>query len=78
MIVSPEKVSVDTLKNLVTEFIGREGTDYGEYEVEMITKVEQVMEQIRVGEVVITYSDEEESVNLLSAHKARELLNGNG
>lgn len=73
MIVSPEKISSDTLRNLVSEFIGREGTDYGEQEVEMSIKVEQVMAQIRAGEVVVTYSEKEESVNLLPAHEVRGL-----
>ena len=77
MIVSPEAISTETLRNLVLEFIGREGTDYGVHEVDMDTKVQQVMHQLEQGDVMITYCDETESTNLITRHQAKELLDGN-
>jgi len=73
-IIPFDQLDPETLKNLVTEFIGREGTDYGDREIDMPTKVEQVLQKIKAGEVVITYSEKEESANLVPARQISDIL----
>ncbi len=74
MIIPFERISPDALQGLVEEFITREGTDYGWEEVTLATKVEQVKQQLRRGEVVIVFDPASESVSLLTKHQAREFL----
>jgi uncharacterized protein YheU (UPF0270 family) len=65
MIIPADAVDSETLQSLVESFILREGTDYGEVEVSMQEKVDQIIEQLRLGDIVIEYSEEHESVNII-------------
>ena len=71
MIIPHTDIAPDTLKNLIREFVLREGTDYGDSEVPLETKVEQVMRQLAAGKLVITYSEEYESVDISASDKFR-------
>ncbi len=50
-----EMLPEDTLRGLIEEFVLREGTEYGASEIDLQSKVAQVLGQIRQGEVVITF-----------------------
>jgi hypothetical protein len=65
MIIPFDSIDEETLQSLVESFVLREGTDYGEVEISMQEKVEQIIEQLRSGEIVIEYSEEHESVNII-------------
>ncbi len=64
MIVPWQDIAPDTLENLIKEFILREGTDYGEVEVSLDKKVQQVKALLASGEAVIVYSELHESVDI--------------
>jgi len=66
MLIPYEQVSKDTLYGLIESFVLREGTDYGDIEISLDEKVTQVMLQLQAGEVVIEYSEEHESVNIVT------------
>ena len=66
MIIPYTDISDDTLNNLIEYFVLREGTDYGEQEVELPQKVSMVNRQLKSGEVLIVYSELHESINLIS------------
>lgn len=68
-----QRLDGDTLAALIEAFILREGSDYGEHEVVMERKVEQVLLQIKSGKVVIVFDEETESVNLLTSQDYRAL-----
>ena len=68
-IVPYDSIDVDTLNNLISEFVGREGTDYGEREIEWTTKIAQVKQQLKSGDVVITYCSDTDSINIISEHE---------
>jgi len=55
----------DTLIALVESFILREGTDYGDDEVSLDEKTEQIIKQIHSGKIVIVYSELHETCDLL-------------
>lgn len=55
MIIPHEQLNEETLSNLIEAFISREGTDYGEREVAMETKTQQVRHQLDSGKAVILY-----------------------
>lgn len=66
MIIPYTDISDDTLNNLIEYFVLREGTDYGEQEVELSQKVAMVKRQLKTGDVLIVYSELHESINLIS------------
>lgn len=61
------ELSPDALDGLIEAFIMREGTDYGEHEVAMADKIEQVRHQIRGGQVRVLFDVDTESVTLVTA-----------
>jgi Uncharacterized protein conserved in bacteria len=69
MLIPWQSIEPDTLDNLIEYFVLREGTDYGEQEVPLATKVAQVRSQLERGEALLEYSEEHESVTIISAHK---------
>ncbi|MFV0449710.1 MAG: YheU family protein [Vibrio sp.] len=64
MIVPWQDIAPETLDNLISEFVLREGTDYGEVEVSLAHKIEQIKALLRNGEAVIVYSELHESVDI--------------
>ena len=74
MIIPVEQLSSDALEGLIESFIMREGTDYGAEEVALSVKVEQVRQQLNVGDVVIIFDSSTESVNLMTRHQYHEWM----
>ncbi|MGC9423448.1 MULTISPECIES: YheU family protein [unclassified Vibrio] len=66
MIVPWQQIANETLENLIREFVLREGTDYGETEVSLQDKIEQVKHQLETGEAVIVYSELHETIDIKS------------
>ncbi|CAM3565406.1 hypothetical protein VA7868_00005 [Vibrio aerogenes CECT 7868] len=64
MIVPWQDISPETLENLIKEFVLREGTDYGENEVSLEMKIEQIKQQLKSGEAVVVYSELHETVDI--------------
>jgi len=66
MIIPHTDIAPDTLNSLIEEFVTRDGTDYGDIEASMATKVQQVINQLERKEVFIVYSEEYETCNIKS------------
>jgi len=58
------QLAPETLQALVESFVLREGTDYGEREVSLATKVAQVLGQLQRGEARIVFDSATESVDI--------------
>ncbi|AWF80722.1 YheU family protein [Microbulbifer sp. JMSA004] len=67
MIIPFEQLDADTLQSLLEEYATREGTEYGEREVELVDKVASLRRQLQSGQVVIWFEPGEETVNLVLA-----------
>lgn len=65
MIVPWQDIPPDTLDNLIQEFVTRDGTDYGEQEMPLETRVNQVKGQLEQGEAVVWFDETTESINIL-------------
>ena len=63
--VAHDDLEPDTLRAVIESFVLREGTDYGEHETLLETKVAQVLIQLRRGEAHITFDPATESVNVV-------------
>lgn len=57
MIIPWQQLSEDALAGLIEEFVTRDGTDYGEEEVGLDRRVEQVKARLRRGEAVLLFSE---------------------
>ena len=73
MIIPIDAVEADTLYNLVESFVLREGTDYGESEISIEDKVQQVIAQLKSEEAFLLYSELHESVNIISRQEMQAL-----
>ena len=56
MIIPFEQLDKDTLYNLIESYVLREGTDYGEQEFSIESKVAQVNQQLKSGEAMVFFS----------------------
>jgi uncharacterized protein YheU (UPF0270 family) len=68
--VPPERLSQETLRRLLEEFVTRDGTDYGRSEKTVDQKVDDVMRQLRQREVRIVFDTETQRVNVVTAKRA--------
>lgn len=66
MIIPYTELPPDTLQNLLEYYVLREGTDYGDQEVSLKQKVEQVRSQLQSGDILIVYSELHQTVNLIT------------
>ena len=73
MIIPFEQLDKDTLYNLIESYVLREGTDYGEQEVSIQSKVAQVNQQLRDGEAMVFFSELHESVTIISKNEFKAL-----
>jgi uncharacterized protein YheU (UPF0270 family) len=60
-----DELSDNTLTAIIEEFVLREGTEYGEADVSLASKIAQIKEQLAQGAIVLVYSELHETVNLL-------------
>ncbi|VAW84145.1 hypothetical protein MNBD_GAMMA18-897 [hydrothermal vent metagenome] len=72
MIIPHQQLSDDALYALTDEFVSRNGTDYGEVEISLQRKIEQVIRQIKAGEAFILYSELHESCTIISKQEMQQ------
>ena len=61
-----QELSPDALRGVIEEFVTREGTDYGEAEISLETKIKQVLKQLHAGKAVIVFDQKTETCNIVS------------
>lgn len=72
LIVPWRDIDATTLGSLIEEFVTRDGTDYGEWEIDTATKVEQVHRRLQRGEAVVVFDDATETVSIMTREQLRE------
>jgi hypothetical protein len=60
-----DQLSPEALQGVVEEFVTRDGTDYGETEISLETKIDQVRAQLKNGKAVIIFDQETDSCTVL-------------
>lgn len=58
-------LSEDALENLIIEVITRQTTDYGEYDIDILVKKNQLKQKLGSGEAVIVFNEHEESCDII-------------
>ncbi len=59
------QLSPEALRGVIEEFVTRDGTDYGEVEISLETKISQVLSQLKSGKAVIVFDQGTESCTIL-------------
>ena len=72
--VPVERLPAETLTALLEEYASRDGTDYGQYEVTLEKKREELRAQLLAGDVQLVYDADSEHWDLLARDRARALL----
>lgn len=60
-----QSLSQAALTGLIQEFVSREGTEYGYQEIQLDTKVTQVLSQLQKGKAEILYDDETQTTSIV-------------
>ena len=71
MIIPWDMIDKDTLRNLIEDFVSRDGTDNG-YDQSLDNRVEQVINRLKTGEIVVVFDSASESVNIISKEDAHQ------
>jgi uncharacterized protein YheU (UPF0270 family) len=66
VIIPHGELSPDTLDNLISEFVTRDGTDYGEQETPLASRIGQVRQLLQRGQVVILFSESTGLCNIVT------------
>jgi len=69
MIIPQDQLAPETLTSLLEEFVSRDGIDYGEEEVTLEEKVEEVRAKLISGEAVILFSESTGQCNIVPKDK---------
>ena len=72
MIIPIDQLEKPTLLAIIEQFVLTEGTDYGDQEITLSDKVQQVLQQLENGDAVLVYSELHETVNIMSADQFSE------
>jgi uncharacterized protein YheU (UPF0270 family) len=66
MIIPYHELSLEALQALVEDFVTRDGTDYGEMEINRQEKTSQVLSMLKTGELLITYNEDTQTCGLVN------------
>lgn len=61
------QLSPEALNGVIEEFVTRDGTDYGEVEISLETKISQVLAQLKSGKAVIVFDHKTETSTILKS-----------
>jgi uncharacterized protein YheU (UPF0270 family) len=67
MIIPLETLPKETLHAIIENFVLREGTEYGNEDVALNDKIQQVQQQLKQGSALLVYSELHETVNIMPA-----------
>lgn len=61
-----ESLAPETLDNVLSDIVSRDGTDYGDYDLSLDQKREQALRALRSGDAVLLFDTESETIQLVS------------
>ena len=67
-----DQLSQETLEGVVEEFVTRDGTDYGEEQIPLGIKIEQVLRQLKSKDAFIVFDHHSETCTII--HKDDQIL----
>ena len=73
--INHQLLSDVAIDNLILEVITRDGTDYGDHEIAIQTKKDQLMRQLKNDLAVIVFSVEENICYIIKAEDFHKFIN---
>ena len=64
--ITHTQLTHEALHGLIEEFVTRDGTDYGEVEISLETKIAQILAQLESGTAVIVFDQKSQTPTILS------------
>jgi uncharacterized protein YheU (UPF0270 family) len=71
VVVPHAELSADALRGVIEAFVLREGTEYGSSEVQLDTKVDEVLRQLDRKEAAIVFDPATESIDIVVRRNLR-------
>ena len=56
----------ETLRNMIEEFVSRDGSDWGDAGGSMEAKIEQVLRQLRAGKIFVAFDLTSQTANIVT------------
>ncbi len=69
MRIPHDTLQPETLRRVIEEFVLREGTEYGEQDVPLLSKVDAVVSQLQAGTAIVLYDAESQTCTIAPALK---------
>lgn len=73
LVIPWEQLSPDALRGVIEELVTREGTEYGDRDVDLDAKIALVRRQLDEGEVFVVFDAASETTNIVTKRALREL-----
>lgn len=64
IVVPYQKLSADALDGILEDFVGREGTDYGDYDYSLSDKKAQVLAQLQSGQATLLFDPVQQTCHI--------------
>lgn len=65
-----KELKPETLQAIISDFVLREGTDYGSEEISLEKKIDQVMKALKDEDAIITFDPKSESCTITTTEKS--------
>ena len=66
-----QRLSADALDAILEDFVGREGTDYGDYHYSLADKKAQVLQQLQSGKATLLFDPVSQTCHIELTHVLR-------
>ncbi|MBX3251570.1 MAG: YheU family protein [Myxococcales bacterium] len=73
LVIPWEQLSPDALQGVIEELVTREGTEYGDRDVDLDEKIAAVRRQLARGEVFVVFDAANQTTNIVTKRALREL-----
>ena len=74
--IPQDRLAKEVLDAIIESFVLREGTDYGDHEINLTDKIAQVRRQLVKGDIVLVFDETLETCNLLTRKDFEKIVNG--
>ena len=71
VVIPHAELNEDTLRRVIEAYVLREGTEYGDHDVTLPHKVEQVLAQLRQGTAHIVFHPDSESIDIVATRDTK-------
>mgnify|MGYP001054887451 FL=1 len=61
-----QDINPETLRNMIEEFVSRDGSDWGDAGGSMEAKIEQVLRQLREGKIFVAFDLTSQTANIVT------------